>query len=63
MKFALAFILASSSVSAYAPAFAARRSTALNSAVADSSTYTFAKSEEIFKEAQEVSFRLNYMYD
>jgi hypothetical protein len=58
MKFvALACILASSGVSAFSPvAFAARRSTVVYSAATDSKTYTFTKSEEIFKEAQEVGF-------
>ena len=57
MKFALASsILAfSASASAFAPQTSAfARSSSLQSAVADE-TYTFTKSEEIFKEAQDVS--------
>jgi len=60
MKIALAFIVSTTSfASAYVPqangkAFA-RKSSLDMSAATETPTYTFAKSEEIFKEAQEVS--------
>jgi glutamate-1-semialdehyde 2,1-aminomutase len=53
MKLALATALLVGSATAFAPTFGARGSSTLKSAVAD--TYTFTKSEEIFKEAQDVS--------
>ena len=53
MKLALATALLVGSATAFAPTLGARSSLALKSAVAD--TYTFTKSEEIFKEAQDVS--------
>ena len=57
MKFALAcssLALTASLSGAFAPQSASARSSSLSSSVA-SDLYTFAKSEEIFKEAQEVS--------
>jgi len=57
MKFALAcnvLALTASLSAAFVPQKAFARSTSLNSAT-ESAVYTFAKSEEIFKEAKEVS--------
>lgn len=54
MKLALAAAALIGSATAFAPTSGARPSSALKmSAVADE-TYTFTKSEEIFKEAQDV---------
>ena len=57
MKFttAVTTLALATSVSAFAPVNVARQGTSLNSAV-ESTTYTFTKSEEIFAEAQEVSY-------
>lgn len=57
MKFSLAVsVLALSGVAqAFIPAKAAAKSSFLQSTASDTKTYTFSKSEEIFKEAQDVS--------
>lgn len=58
MKFTLACLaLTANLTGAFAPQTAYARSTSLNSAV-QSPTYTFTKSEEIFKEAQEVGVQI-----
>jgi hypothetical protein len=56
MKLALAAAFLLGSATAFAPINGARSSSAVKSAVADE-IYTFTKSEEIFKEAQDVSSR------
>lgn len=56
MKFSLAALaaLSLSSASAFAPTAANLANTALHMSAVESKTYTFAKSEEIFAEAQNV---------
>jgi len=58
MKFSAAslFLLSSSAAAFSAPTFGAPRSSALKMTATETQVYTFAKSEEIFAEAQEVSF-------
>jgi len=60
MKFSAAsLLLLAGSASAFSsPAFAPRSSLALKMSVVQTPTYTFAKSEEIFAEAKEVSIAL-----
>jgi hypothetical protein len=55
MKFsAAALLLFATPSAAFAPLQVAAKSTAMHSTAEKSKTYTFAKSEEIFKEAQDV---------
>ena len=62
MKLAFAAALLVGSATAFAPTFAIRSSSALKmSTVEKTPTYTFAKSEEIFSEAQNVSSALALM--
>jgi len=54
MKFVFAAASLLASTGAFAPPSQARSSTSRLSASVETPVYTFAKSEEIFKEAQEV---------
>lgn len=55
MNLALASTFLVGSVAAFAPTFATRPWSALKMSTVETPTYTFAKSEEIFAEAQTVS--------
>ena len=56
MKFAIATAVLAGSAAAFSPVFATRSSLALKMSAVDTEVYTFAKSEEIFAEAQTVRF-------
>lgn len=57
MKLAFASALLVGSATAFTPAFGTRPNSAMKMSAVDTEKYTFAKSEEIFAEAQEVSTR------
>jgi len=54
MKLALATAVLVGSATAFSPTFGARSSSALKMSAVAPEIYTFTKSEEIFKEAQDV---------
>lgn len=56
MKFTIAAAFLAGSAAAFSPAFATHSSNALKMSAVETEVYTFAKSEEIFAEAQTVSF-------
>jgi hypothetical protein len=58
MKFTIAAAFLAGSAAAFSPAFASRSSTGLKMSAVETDVYTFAKSEEIFAEAQTVSTSL-----
>jgi hypothetical protein len=60
MKLALASAFLVGSAAAFAPTFATRPSSALKMSTVETPTYTFAKSEEIFAEAQQVSTSITH---